>query len=354
MSDTLSLVYIINSLTVGGAEIGMCRILDGIDASDYDVTVVALTGKGDELMSRIPPSVRVIEISPKLNPSLSALYSFLRVIRSTDIIIGSLYHSVLVARIAGLLNKSSTVATWQHNTEFETNSRQIFFQFTSNMSDVVLADSKPVSEMLINRLGIDETVIHTVPIAGIQLDEYTRATHDTTRDIRVGSIGRIVEQKNYTMLLDVAEQFLGSDVSFYIAGDGDLREEIQENIQRRNLTNVSLLGYVDDVPKFLSTLDIYIQPSLWEGLCMTVLEAMAAELPVVGSDVGGISRNVKDGISGYVYDPSDINGYVAGIKKLSNKPQKRKDFGKQGRRIVEESFTQSVLVNSFENAVRDK
>lgn len=349
MSDSVSLVYVINSLDVGGAEVGMCRILGGLNG--YDATVIALSGQSNALRPQIPADVDVLDLSLRDTPSVAAMRSFVRAVREADIIVGSLFHSVVLVRLVGLLNPSPTVATWQHNTEFETGLRRTIFRHTTGLSDIVLADSEPVAEMLVRDLGIDETVVRTVPIAGISLDEYTPVSHEETTEIRVGTVGRIATQKNYDSVLDVADRLRSSDISFYIAGDGEMRDDIERAIQQRSLTNVSVLGHIDDVPAFLATLDIYFQPSLWEGLCITVLEAMAARLPVVGSDVGGIGRNVEHGTSGYLYDPTDGDGFVNAIKRLAADPQRRAAFGDRGREIVSESFTRAVLVEEFERAI---
>ncbi|MDB2276555.1 glycosyltransferase family 4 protein, partial [Halorubrum ezzemoulense] len=87
-------------------------------------------------------------------------------------------------------------------------------------------------------------------------------------------------------------------------------------------------------------------------LCITVLEAMAAGLPVVGSNVGGIGRNVDEGESGYLYDPDDIDGFVSGIERLRTDPELRQQLGNHGREIVSELFTQEVLIKEFEKAIR--
>jgi glycosyltransferase involved in cell wall biosynthesis len=205
--------------------------------------------------------------------------------------------------------------------------------------------------MLISDLGLDHSLVHTVPIAGIDLEEYTPVTHHDSTEIIVGTIGRLSVPKNYTTVLDVAERFQGSNVNFMIAGNGELYEELQGQIDARGLSNVSLLGLVEDIPTFLMNLDIYFQPSLWEGLCITVLEAMAAGLPVVGSDVGGIGRNIEEGESGYLYDPNDVDGFVLGIERLRTDPDLRQQLGDCGREIVAESFTQEILVSEFEKAI---
>lgn len=351
MSDNLSLVYIINSLDIGGAEIGMCRLLDGLALDEYDVTVVALSGQSEELLDRLPPTVRIIDLSLTESPTLSSVHSFLTRIRDADVIVGSLFHSAMVARAAGLLQPAVTVATWQHNDLFEAAIRRQLFQRTACLSDVILADSAPVAEMLVDELGLDADRVATVPIAGIDLDEYTAVTHEPKEQLRVGTVGRLAEQKQLSAVLHVAGQLQESGFSFKIAGDGELYDELQREIDRRSLANVSVLGRVDDIPAFLSELDIYFQPSLWEGLCITVLEAMAAGLPVVGSDVGGIGRNVEHGESGYLYAPSDMEGFVSGLKMLAAEHERRARFGEAGQATVAESFTQDVLVREFQKAI---
>jgi len=138
---------------------------------------------------------------------------------------------------------------------------------------------------------------------------------------------------------------------FEITGDGELYETLQSEIDERDLQNVTLHGLVEDVPSFLAKCDIYFQPSRWEGLCITVLEAMAAGLPVVGSNVGGIGRNVKPDASGFLYEPDDVDGFVTGIKTLVEDPELRQRFGEQSRETVGQNFTKKVLVDEFKRAI---
>lgn len=349
--DRTELVYLINSLHTGGAEVGMCRLLDGLNRHEYDVTVIALDGHSREITDQIPSWVRVTDLRLRSGLTTSTLRDLYSSIRTADVIVGSLYHSTMVARMAGILNPDATIATWQHADQFKTNLRRSTFRRTAQLSDIVLADSEPVAEMLISDLGINAVIVHTVPLAGINLEEYTPVTHHNSTDITIGTIGRLAKQKNLVAVLSVAERFQDSNVRFEIAGDGELYEELQAQIDERDLTNVSFFGYVEDIPTFLSNLDIYFQPSLWEGLCITVLEGMATGLPVVGSDVGGIGRNVEEGESGSLCDPNDIGGFVSGIERLRTDPDLRQQFGDRGREIVVESFTQEVLAREFEKAI---
>ena len=347
------LVYIINSLHTGGAEIGMCRLLDGLDQREYDVTVISLDGHSEDLTDQTPPWVRVIDLRLRSGPNVSTLRALYSPIRTADVIVGSLYHSSMVARLAQVVNLDATIATWQHADQFITNFRRRTFRWTAGFSDVILADSEPVAEMLISELGLDSCLVHTVPIAGIDLQEYTPVTHQNSTDITVGTIGRLAKQKNITAVLDVAEQFHDSKVRFEIAGDGELYDELQAQIGERGLSNVSLLGFVENIPSFLANLDIYFQPSLWEGLCITVLEAMAAELPIVGSAVGGIQRTVQHEQTGFLRDPEAVDQFVSDIQTLGDNPTLRSEFGRKGRNIVEHKYTKDVLIEEFETAIQN-
>ena len=351
MKKPVSLVYIINSLETGGAETGMARLLSGLDPEKYDVTVLGLDDHSTSLTDQLPPWVRVVDLRLRSGIGVSNLRELYSSVRTADVIVGSLYHSSMIARLCRVIRPTATIATWHHSNLFGSEVRRSTFRWTAPLSDVILADSDSVAEMLVSDLGLSRDRVHTVPIAGIDLDEYAPKTHGDTDEMVVGTIGRLTEAKNYQMVLDIAERLLGSNINFEIAGDGELYEELQAEIEERDLTNVTLHGFVDDVPAFLEDLDIYLQPSRWEGLCITVLEAMASGLPVVGSNVGGIGRNVEEGISGHLYEPDDIDGFVSGIGILSADPNLRSQFGERGRQMVSNRFTKDVLVAEFETAI---
>lgn len=353
MAEPTKIAYIINSLEVGGAEVGLCRLLDGLNPQEYEVTVLALDGHSTSLTAQIPPWVRVVDLQLKSGIGISTARELYSSIRTADVIVGSLYHSTMIARFCRILQPTATIATWHHNGLFKNDLRRSTFQWTASFSDVVLADSKSVTEMLTADLGLDPELVHTVPIAGIVLDEYTPVEHRNREEITVGVVGRLSEQKNHAMVLDVAERLQNRDIQFVIVGDGELYDALQIEIDERNLQNVTLHGFAEDIPSFLAELDIYFQPSRWEGLCITVLEAMAAGLPVIGSNVGGIGRNVEEGKSGYLFDPDNVEGFVSAINNLRSDSDLRQQLGNRGREIVSESFTQEVLVREFKNAIHD-
>lgn len=342
------IVYFINGLDTGGAEVGMCRLFEGLDDNLYDITVVSLSGTNREFAKRLPENVSVVDLK---DDGLRKGFSLVQSLINADIIVGSLFHSVLTARLAGILNRRATVATWQNSEGFKTDLRRYLIGATNSLSDVVLADSEPVAEMYRNEFKIKEEYVKTVPIAGVPLDQFEPYEHQSKETIVVGSVGRLAPPKNYRTLIDIAAEFSNENIQFRIAGDGPKKLELQSMIEEKNLKNIELIGEIRDVPGFLSSVDIYVQPSRWEGLCMTVIEAMAAGLPVIASPVGGIEHNVADGENGYLHQPDDIDGFCESIQELASNPSMRQEFGNRGRKIVKENYTQEVLVSRFKEAI---
>jgi len=103
----------------------------------------------------------------------------------------------------------------------------------------------------------------------------------------------------------------------------DIWINVRHEVEVRDLQNVTLHGLVEDIPSFLAECDIYFQPSRWEGLCITALEAMAAGHTVVGSNVDGIGRNVKADGSGFLCEPDDVGGFTTAIAVFGNGPDLR-------------------------------
>ncbi|MEY7849472.1 glycosyltransferase family 4 protein [Natrarchaeobius sp. A-rgal3] len=348
--NACNLLYVINDLRMGGAQVGMARLLNGLDDERYDVTVVTIDGYDKTFVEqRLPTVESILDCKRVRTPrDVSRLVS---AVASADVIVGSLYHASILTRVAGVVNRDATVATWHHNERFKTLFREMLFKTTSPLSDVVLADSEPVAKILCGELGLADDVVESVPIAGIPLSEFEPREHDNTGPITVGSVGVISGQKNFRNLVSMAVELEDEDVIFRIVGDGPEKETIACWIETIGVENIELLGSVRELPTFLNSVDIYVQPSRFEGLCITVVEAMAAGLPIVGSAVGGIRHNVRNGKCGYVHDPDDIEGFCRSIRELAANPSKRQRFGDHGREYVEQHYSQRVLVEEFEQAI---
>jgi glycosyltransferase involved in cell wall biosynthesis len=110
-----------------------------------------------------------------------------------------------------------------------------------------------------------------------------------------------------------------------------------------------LIGYKEDIPNFLSSLDIYAQPSWWEGLGIAVIEAMASSLPIVATDVGGIPESIVPEQSGFLVRPGFPSLLAEKILYLIENPESRKTMGQHGRLIAQAKYSIENMIYRIES-----
>ena len=182
------------------------------------------------------------------------------------------------------------------------------------------------------------------------LNEKTQEKYFFGSRIHLGSIGRLVWQKDYKLLIRVFEKLRkksNAEVFLSIAGDGPLQGKLTELIQKLGLKKyVKLVGNVErsNIPAFLSSLDIYVQSSVSEGSPVTIKEAMAASLPIVSTNSGGIPEMIIDGETGILVPNADEDKFVNSIIKIINmKSSDRKIIGKNARNYAMTNLSISLL-----------
>jgi glycosyltransferase involved in cell wall biosynthesis len=173
----------------------------------------------------------------------------------------------------------------------------------------------------------------------------------------VGTTGRLAKQKNQSILIRAIGQI--PDVHLALAGDGELKEELKQLAETHNLSGrVHFLGEIDpgDIPHFLRSADIFALPSLFEGMSNSLLEALAAGLPVIASDIPAQSEVIKPKDlepCGILIPPHDAHAWQASIEMLCNDDRQRKKYVHMAMKRSEE-FTVEKMVDSFEKLLIGK
>lgn len=170
-------------------------------------------------------------------------------------------------------------------------------------------------------------------------------------DLIVGMIACLKPQKAPEDFIFMAYNLSGKnpEVKFVLVGDGILRPRIEFLIRKYNLENkVQLLGWRRDIPEILSIIDICVLTSLWEGLPISILEAMVSSKAVVVTDTGGIREVVRNGENGFLVKPHDIKDMVFKVDKLIKDPELRKRISTSARQSINEEFELSRLVETTE------
>ncbi|RKY81578.1 glycosyltransferase family 1 protein, partial [candidate division KSB1 bacterium] len=169
-------------------------------------------------------------------------------------------------------------------------------------------------------------------------------------DVVFGTVARFTEQKGHRYLIEAAKDVISkeSSVHFVLAGDGPLRNEIEEKISELGLDkNFHLLGFRTDIDKLLHSFDVFLLPSLYEGLPNAVLEAMAAGLPVIATAVDGTPEAVIHNESGILIEPKSTTDIRNAVLRLFEDVKLRDEFGKNARQRVEQKFSWGKEVSEF-------
>jgi glycosyltransferase involved in cell wall biosynthesis len=172
---------------------------------------------------------------------------------------------------------------------------------------------------------------HVVPL-GIDLDRFASGTPVLQGTI-VGNVARLAEQKGQRTLLEAVPTVLERhpETRFVIAGDGELRDEL-ERLAKPFGEHVVMLGNRSDVPDLLASFDVFAFPSRFEGLCVAVIEAQAAGVPVVATPVGGIKETVVDGETGWLVPVGDARALADRIVDVLDRPDEAGRLAADARR----------------------
>ncbi len=210
--------------------------------------------------------------------------------------------------------------------------------------------SESLRESLIRDHGIAPERITKI-YNGIELDRYRPSLECqgsfrtecllSEDDFLIGSVGRLVYEKGYEFLLKATPLILAScpRAKIVIVGDGPLKSKLRNITRELGIVESCLfVGFREDIANILSSLDVFVLPSIMEGLPIVILEAMAMAKPIVASDIDGIREQVENGRTGILIPPRDPQALAEGINQLLKDRFQAQGFGMEARKQVEEMF----------------
>ena len=172
----------------------------------------------------------------------------------------------------------------------------------------------------------------------------------------IGTVGRLTPVKGIPYLLQAARILLrqGANVKVLVVGDGSIRQDLMTQTRDLGVSeNVVFLGHREDTDELLQALDIFVLPSLSEGIPMALLEAMAASRAVVASRVGGIPEIIEDGFEGFLVEPMDVDSLAERCRLLIESPDVARKMGEQGRKRVERDFSATAMADRVASVYKE-
>lgn len=357
------ILFIISSLRGGGAENHLLNLCRYLASHSHACAVCTLSASEDGLekivleegidLYRVPLGSLINLLRPR---SIRAFRRILNRFRP-DLIHAHLFHGEIAAVAASLLSGLPVLAT-RHSSglEFASWRAALVRILRPRYSRLIAVSGMAAGEAV--RLGFREETIVTIP-NGIDtgrfkpLDPSERVEHrrsflarylpgaDPDSCLLVGAVGGLKHVKNYPLFIRTAAGLLesmhghGRDLRFAIAGDGAERERLAELATRSGLGGRFVLtGHIEDLERIYPLFDIYILPSLTEGVPLALLEAMSCGLACIASDVGDIRRILAD--TGIIVKPDDAGGFLAAARTLLDDDDRRAELGRRARvRILE-------------------
>lgn len=175
-------------------------------------------------------------------------------------------------------------------------------------------------------------------------------------DKAIGVVAQLIPRKGHRYLLGAAPRILEScpEARFLLFGKGPLEEELRAQIAAAGLQEqVRLAGFRDDLDRVLPCLDLVVHPAEMEGLGVSLLQAAAAGVPLIGTAAGGIPEIVRDGQSGLLVPPKDEAALAAAVLTLLRDPERARELGREGRRLAEDCFSITAMVNGNLSVYRE-
>lgn len=374
--------------------LNLCRYLKKTSFSATVMTISPEKDELENALRVEGVSIRYFPISSLMDLLMPGrIFSLRRVIREIDpdIIHAHLYHGEVVAAVASLFTKAPLVVT-RHGSglEFEGGKKRVIRAIRSRIDRIIAVSEEGASEAV--QSGFQENMVLTIP-SGVDTDRFTPAS-DSERGRRkaawlsdlftngiegnelvIGTLGGMRKVKNHSLFLQMAARLedgyaasgltYGQGASrlacsacesspedmcrepevaddrcaervtfrFVILGDGPERSGLENLSERLGLNAcLSMPGFCAEPEKVLPLFDIFVLPSLTEGVPVALLEAMSCGLPCIASDVGGVPDLLSG--TGIIVQGGNVKGFAAAAESFIDDEQKRSDFGRMARERI--------------------
>jgi glycosyltransferase involved in cell wall biosynthesis len=353
-------VHVIDELPPDGAERLLTDVLHH-RSGKFRYSVLCLIGGGglvQEIRGMGVP-VTILGRRGKYDPTL--IWRVARWLRREHaaIVHTHLFTADTYGRISARLAGVTAVFTTVHSTNlWKRPIHRVVDWLLARISTRVIACTEEVGELMRQRDRLPADRIEVVA-NGIDLRRFAEVRADNVRAefgipgnrALIGVVGRLHPAKGHSDLI-VALALLrdgGYDATCLIIGSGELRATLEREVARHGLTDrVIFTGQRSDVPRLMAALDVLAMPSLWEGLPMTLLEAMALGKAVVATRVGGIPDVIVDGETGLLVTPGDTVALASALRRLLTETQLKESIGQRAWTLLRQRYDVTRTARAYE------
>jgi glycosyltransferase involved in cell wall biosynthesis len=374
-------LHLVSSFEIGGTERQAAALLKRLDRDQYDVRLAVLRKSGPFYQEIASYFSEVPEFPLTSFYDANALKQWLRLGRlirreRISVLHAHDFYSSFFGTVAARMSGIRSIASQRHLKLSDRRVHDWGGRFTHRLADRVVVNSEAVKKHLVASGAAQPAKIVVIKNGLVLTDDELRVSGleggakikrqrhdelcgalglDRTSKL-IGVVARLHPVKGHRVLLEAAAQIVRvkSKAYFLLVGDGPLRSEIEERLTRLGLSDrVLLLGDRTDVARLLLSFDLFVLPSLQEGLPNAVMEAMAAAVPVVATAVGGTTELIKDGETGFLAPPEQAAEITSRILLALSDEKASALMGWRGREHVMKDYSVERMVKSVEQVYRD-
>jgi glycosyltransferase involved in cell wall biosynthesis len=363
VKQRIKVLQLTPSLSVGGAEQVILSLVNHIDKSRFDMHICCMGAPND--YSLLPKFQQLnlplyITGTKKLyHPQNTWAIGRYILNHKIDIIHTHLSRADITGRILGRLLGRPVISTLHnppsHYDQARFDQRWLQRLTARYLDSYQTAVSDQIRTLFIEQWGIRNDRIGTI-YNGVSMEQYLTIPEGATWPVEGGgpvviNVGRLNPQKAQDKLLEAAKLVLEQrpDARFMIVGRGELEQQLKDHAQRLGIADqVIFTGVRHDIPELLAQADVFVLSSLWEGLPVAAVEAMAAARAVVLTNVGGNRELVNSGKNGLLVPPNNVEALAVAIISLLDNPAWAKSLGQAARKQIEHDFNIDRVIKQYE------
>jgi glycosyltransferase involved in cell wall biosynthesis len=357
MEKKIKIIHVIDGLIIGGAQVFLVNLIKSLNKDLFELKVATIIEKGILAEGVEKVGVEVVHLQKRGKLGIGLVFRLVKFLRRErpDIVHTHLFGGDTWGRIAAILARVPVIVSTEHNTNLDEGwAKRKVKKFLSFFTKKIVAVSEAVKNYSMSRDKIKEKKI-TVIDNGINLEEFSSITEKEFADPPViGVVGRLETQKGHEYLFEALNMLKTTPWILWVVGDGSLKGSLERLAKDLNLRErIIFLGARRNIPEILSQMDIFVLPSLWEGLGLAVLEAAAAGKPIIASSVGGIPEIIKNGETGILVEAKNVKSLADGLEHVLLGEQEAIMMGQRARESVKEKYSLERMTGLYEKLYKN-
>lgn len=347
----MKIIQVIPLLDLAGAETMCENLTNGLLKLGHEVTVVSLYNYQSPITERMQGNgINIVYLNKRNGIDVSTIFKLIKVFKEyePDVVHSHLYAgkyahiAASLCRIPGKVYTIHSIATKEAG-----RLNRLFNRFLFKHCNVIpVALSGEIQKSVMIEYGM-ESVFTPVVFNGVPMEKCHKKK-DYAGNKKLLHVGRFATAKNHEVLVKSIANLVesGHEVQLDLYGQGELEEATKDLVKKLHMeNNIKFCGLTDDIYSIMEQSDIFVMPSIYEGMPMTLIEAMGTGMPILASNVGGIPDMIENEKSGLLCEPT-VDGVVRGLERLIESEEDRKRYGENAI-ISSEKFSADKMAKDY-------